>query len=271
MGQAVLEYEDVEVSYGGRPVVGPVSFALSEAQALGVVGASGSGKTTLACAALGLLAPGGCISAGDIRLRPQGCAAPVSLTQLRPAQLRALCGTSMGMVFQDALASLNPVRRIGSQAFEAVRAHERTSRAQVARRFAALLERLALSDPERVMAGYPAELSGGMGQRVGIALALLLRPRVLFADEPTASLDVIAQRAVADELARLSADEGVALVLITHNIALARHLCDEALVMSGGAVADQGPLAHVLSADRACPEARALLDAVPQLTGRKGR
>lgn len=296
MRRPLLTYDHVEIGYNGEVAVKDVSFTLAAGEILGIVGESGSGKSTLVKAAMGLLGPDGMVTRGDIRYggvgsdpascgEPAGCGEPVGcgetssqlsgdlasaatsgidLLALSRKQLRALCGPEIGMVFQDCLASFTPILRIGVQVYESMAAHQKVTREESDRRAIEMLERLSFSDPARVLASYPFELSGGMGQRVGIALAMLLRPKVLIADEPTSALDVVSQKQVIDELLALRESYGTALIVVTHNIGIIRAMNDSVLVLHDGSAEDYGSTARVL----AHPESaytRRLIDAAPRL------
>lgn len=255
--EPLLQYDGVTVRYGGRPVVQNVSFALAPGQLLAIVGESGSGKSTLLRAAMGLLGPGGQAS-GSIRFSGR------ELVGLPPRAMQRLRGGGIGMVFQDAGASLCPVRTIGSQVYECLSARERLTRREACRRALELFARLDLPDGSRLWRSYPFELSGGMQQRVSIAMALLLRPAVLLADEPTSALDTLARRQVVGELQRLRTLTETALVVVTHDIGTAAALADHILVLHRGRVAEQGPAAPLLRH----PDSeitRRLLAAVPRL------
>ena len=254
----LLDYEHVEISFNGAPVVRDVSFAVPRGQILVIVGESGSGKSTLLRAALGLLGPNGAVTRGNIFFGEK------SLADMPASELRTLCGSQISLVFQDCLASFAPIGKVGDQLFEMARAHGVASRADCDARAIDLLARLNVNDPERVLASYPFELSGGIGQRAGIAAAMLLRPQLLLADEPTSALDVVTQRQVIGELAALREEDGMTLVVVTHNIGVARALADAVLVLKDGRVVEQGPASEVL----ACPTSaytHELLAAVPTL------
>lgn len=261
----VLAYRDLRVSYGDACVLHGVSAQVFPGRVLGVVGESGSGKTTLVRAAMGLLGSVGHVVSGGIEYR-DAAGNVLDLAHAPERQLRALRGVQLGMVFQDSLASLAPIRRVRDQFLEAARP-KGASREGVLQRAGACLGRLGVEDPERVLASYPFELSGGLAQRVGIALALMPRPRVLLADEPTSALDAVSQKLAVMELARAAREEGAAIVLVTHNIGVAHALADSLVVLKDGAAVEQGAAAQVLAAPQH-PYTRELLDAVPVLEGR---
>ncbi|MDO4797770.1 MAG: ABC transporter ATP-binding protein [Coriobacteriales bacterium] len=258
MTRPLLEYSHVEVSYNGLAVVHDVSFAVMPGEVVCVVGESGSGKSTLVRAAMGQLGPRGCVTRGDIWYDG------ASIPDLPERDLRRLCGSHFGLVFQDSLSALTPIRRIGDQVFESMRAHSAITRVECDRLAVQMLARLGLEDPERVLASYPFELSGGMGQRVGIAIALLGGPRVLFADEPTSALDVIAQAQVVELLASVNRELGTTIVLVTHNMGVVRSVANHVLVLRRGRVVEFGDAAQVLEAPRE-PYTQELLDATPRL------
>lgn len=258
MTRPLLEFDHVEVSYDGTPVVHDVSLPVSEGEVVCIVGESGSGKSTLVRAAMGQLGRRGCVTRGDIWYKGE------SIPDLAPRRMRELCGSELALVFQDCLASLAPIRRIGDQVFEAMGSHRRISREESDGLACKMFERLGLSDPERVLASYPFELSGGMGQRVGIAIALLGEPRVLFADEPTSALDVIAQAQVVRLLARVNRELGTTIVLVTHNMAVVEAMADHVLVLRDGRVEEVGPAKQVLEVPTAA-YTRELISATPRL------
>lgn len=255
---SLLAYDHVEVSYGGTPVVHDVSFSVAEGEVICVVGESGSGKSTLVKAAMGLLGAGGLVTRGDIWYGGR------SLPDLAPREMRALCGTELAVVFQDCLAAFAPVRRIGDQLHEAMASHQAISRAECDRLATRHFEALGLRDPERVLASYPFELSGGMGQRVGIAAALMGKPRVLFADEPTSALDIVAQTQVMDLIRTINEQMGTTVVLVTHNMGVVRHLADHVVVLKDGCVVECGSARQVMDAPTS-DYTRELIAATPQI------
>lgn len=249
----LLQCDGLTVRYRDRAAVQDVSFSVLPGQAVAVVGESGSGKSTLLRAVMGLAGPGSRVE-GSVRFAGRE----------PPGELRQLRGPGMGMVFQDTGASLCPVRTIGSQMFECLAAHRRISRREAKRLALDLFARLDLPDGEALWHSVPGALSGGMLQRVGIAMALLPRPTLLLADEPTSALDVLARRQVVAELARARQLSGTAILLVTHDFAVAEALADRMVVLDRGRVAESGPAEQVLRH----PESevtRRLLAAVPRL------
>ena len=256
--EALLEYRQTDVCYGGVRAVRGVSFTLHAGEILGVVGESGCGKSTLLRAAMGLLGPGGLVTGGKILYRGE------NLPDLSHRARRRLNGPELGMIFQSAGSAFCPVRRVGDQLYEMMRAHGPMDKRAFRQQAGALLDRLGPEDGPRILNSYPFELSGGMQQRVGIAAAMLLRPRVLLADEPTAALDVSAQKQVLEELLLVRESFGTAVVLVSHNLGLVAAMADRVLVMHRGGIVEAGETRQVLRQPRA-DYTRRLLEAVPKL------
>lgn len=254
----ILQYDHVEISFGGIPVVHDTSFALHPGQILGLVGESGSGKSTLIKAAMGLLGANGLVTRGDIRFQGR------SIPDISEKELRKIRGSQIGMIFQDCGASLSPIRTIGQQILECMAAHGRPDPAEAKQTALALFEKLHFTDGERVWNSYPFELSGGMNQRVGIAIAMLLNPRILLADEPTSALDVAAARQVVQELMHIRESFGTAIILVTHDIGVVQAMADTVLVLQDGNVMEYGDTAQVLGAPQN-DYTKKLLSAVPRL------
>ena len=221
--EPLLEVKNLTVSYGDEAVLRDVSFTLQEGEILAVTGSSGIGKSTLLKSVMGLLGAEGKVLGGDILYLGK------SILHMTQKELTALRGAQIGMVFQDCGASLCPVRKVGTQIYEAVRAHERVTKAEVMDRTAALLGKIGLSDWRRIWNSYPFQLSGGMNQRVGICMAMLLSPSLLLADEPTSALDVTVQKQVGEELLLMRREYNTAMLLVTHNPALAEKMADRVL------------------------------------------
>ncbi|ETX26756.1 dipeptide ABC transporter ATP-binding protein [Roseivivax isoporae] len=249
----LLAIDRLRVAAGDRPLLRDVSLALAPGEILALTGESGSGKSLTALAAMGLL-PDGLAATGSIRLDG------TDLLRLPERELCRFRGQAVSMVFQEPMTALNPVQTIGAQVAEAIRVHTRLSAAEAASRAAAALARTGLA-PDRVPPGrYPHELSGGQRQRVVIAMATALRPRLLIADEPTTALDVTTQARILALLRRLVTEDGMGLLLITHDLAVVHGIADRLAVMQDGAVVEAGPASRVF-AERRHPYTRALFAA----------
>lgn len=255
---AVIAYDDVSIYYYGRPVVQHISFSLHPGEILGIVGESGSGKSTLIQSAMNLLGPGGEAARGHIWF--QG----MDLLQISDETMRRLCGAQIAMVFQDASASLCSIRTIGSQICEAVTAHCDGQPDEIHRQTLDIFERLGFADGQRVWESYPFELSGGMNQRVALAMVMLLRPALLLADEPTSALDVQSQKQVLNELLYLREQCHTAIVLVTHDMSVISRTADFVMVLKDGQMVEYGPAKEIL-AYPAQTYTKALLAAVPTL------
>ena len=256
--EELLKYDHVDISYLGQPAVQDVSFTLGPGEILGIVGESGSGKSTLIKAAMGLLGGEGAVTGGTIRYRGK------NLLDLSAKEMRTLCGSELGYIFQNAGASFCPIRTVGAQLYETMREHGKISRADFEAKALELLGRLGFGDGKRILTSYPFELSGGMQQRVGIAAAMLLNPRVLLADEPTSALDVTIQKQVVEEMLLIRETFGTAIVLVTHNPGVIGAMADNVLVLENGRCVEYGKTREILANPRA-DYTKALLAAVPKL------
>ncbi len=262
MTEALLDIEDLKVTFTGRGksevhAVDGVSYRVYAGQTLAIVGESGSGKTVSCRAVLGLL-PAGAVVTGSARF--QG----TQLIGLTDDQLREHRGADIAMVFQDPARSLNPTMRVGAQIAEAVRAHRQASRKEAKEQAVDLLRLVHMPLPERRCTEYPHQLSGGMRQRVMIAIALACRPKLLIADEATTALDVTTQAQIMDLLLELQAELGMALMLISHDLGLAGAYADEVVVMYAGRIVEQAPAARLFGQVR-MPYTQALVEAIPRL------
>jgi peptide/nickel transport system ATP-binding protein len=237
-------------------VLQQLDFSLQRGRILGLVGESGCGKSMTGNAILGLLEPPARIVQGRILFEG------VDLLQQDEAALRRLRGDRIAMVFQDPMMTLNPVLRIDTQMIETIQAHHPLPRQQALARAEAALARLGLHDPQQRLREYPHQLSGGMRQRVAIAIALLNQPALLIADEPTTALDVTTQRQIVQQVQALCREHGSALIWISHDLALVSTLADEICVMYAGRIVERGPVQTVLRQPRH-PYTRGLIDAAP--------
>lgn len=256
--EALLQYNHVDISYLGQPAVQDVSFSLHSGEILGIVGESGSGKSTLIKAAMGLLGCEGQVTRGDIWFKEK------NLPELPPKELRKLCGPELGYIFQSSGSAFCPIRTVGAQLFETMRAHGKITKADFEVQALELLSKLEFDSGKRILESYPFELSGGMQQRIGIAAAMLLNPSVLFADEPTSALDVTIQKQVVEEMLMVRETFGTAIVLVTHNLGVIGAMTDRVLVLENGRCVECGSTRQVLSQPRA-DYTKALLAAVPRL------
>ena len=258
---ALLEVEDLRVRFGTRngvvEALKGVSLAVGAGETLGIVGESGSGKSVTAFCVMRLLDRAGRISGGRIRFRGE------DITRAGRRVLAPLRGAAMSMIFQNPRAALNPIRPVGAQVADVIRAHESVSAREARERALALLEAVRIREPARRLEAYPHELSGGMCQRVMIAMAIACEPSLLIADEPTTGLDVTTQRAVMELLAETTARRGMALVLITHDLGLAAQYCGRIAVMEQGRVVEEAAPARLFGAP-GHPYTRRLVAASPR-------
>ena len=263
--KGALELEDLTTRFqvGSRiyKAVNGVSLTLARGECLGLIGESGSGKSVTALSVTGLVAsPPGVITGGAARLDG------VDLLSLPYRSLRGLRGRRIAYIFQDPLSTLHPLYRIGDQMVEAIRVHHRMPMAEARAKCLDLLRIVRIPNPEGRFSAYPHELSGGMRQRVGIAMALVNDPEVIIADEPTTALDVTVQAQVLALLDELRRDRGLSILFITHDFGVVGQLCDRVAVMYAGQIVEEGPTAAILAAP-AHPYTRRLIDSVPELGG----
>jgi peptide/nickel transport system ATP-binding protein len=247
----------IEAVRSGTAVVDDVSFDIARGEFLAVVGESGSGKTAAARAVLGLLPSGLCKTGGRIALEG------TDLARLSPRRMRGLRGPVVGMVFQEPMVSLNPAISVGAQMAEGLGLHERINNAEIRRRCLDMLVRVQIRDPERTLDAYPHEFSGGMRQRIMLASVMLLRPKLLIADEPTTALDTLAQREVLDLMVELARDHGTSIMLITHNLGLVARYAQRAVVLQQGRAVETGSVSQILGSPREA-STRQLVQALPR-------
>ena len=262
---SLLSVKNLRVTFnteaGVDEAVRGVSFDLGR-ERLGIVGESGSGKTITGRAVLRLIRPPGRIDADAMTFDGQ------DILNASEAQMRALRGPRMAMVMQDPKFSLNPVMRVGAQLMEGLRQRDRVGRAEAEAKAVAALDAVQIRDPDRVMQAYPHELSGGMGQRVMIAMMLIPNPDLLIADEPTSALDVTVQAEVLAILDALVRDRGMGLIFISHDLRLVARFCDRVLVMYKGRVVEELAAKDLLHAKH--PYTKGLLNCLPRIGGTRG-
>jgi peptide/nickel transport system ATP-binding protein len=260
---ALLSVTDLEVSFGPHRALRGVSFALDRGERLGIVGESGAGKSMAAFAIINLIADPGRISGGSVVFDGQ------RLDTMDTEALRSIRGDRIAMIFQDPMMTLNPVLTIGAQMVETLHAHRDISAAEARRIAIEKLDLVAVPSAAARFDNYPHELSGGLRQRVVIAIALLCDPEIIIADEPTTALDVTIQAEIMALLMRLCDESDMGLILITHDLAVVSESCQRLAVMYAGRMIEEGPAEAILTAPRH-PYTRGLIGALPQMNTRGG-
>ena len=268
MTEPVLAVRHLEVEFlsrrGRLRAIDDVSFDIAKGEVLGVVGESGAGKSVTGLAVIGLIDPPGRMTGGEIHL------AGLRIDNLAPEALRRIRGKRIGMIFQDPLTSLNPLYRVGDQLVETIRTHLDLSDTSARRRAIELLAEVGIPAPEKRIDGFPHEFSGGMRQRVVIALAICAEPELIIADEPTTALDVSVQAQIIALIKRLGRDHGTAVMLVTHDMGVIAETCDRVAVMYAGRIAEIGPVQAVVR-NPLHPYARGLMGAIPTLASDAAR
>ena len=259
----MLEIKDLAVQYGNNaPTIEHFDLSMKKGEIISVVGESGSGKTTVIRAVLGALPGAGRVTSGDILYHGE------SLLKNSKSEWRKIRGSKMSMIFQDCGGTLNPIRKIGSQYVEYIRTHENLSKKEAWQKAVTMLTKMRLPDVENIMNSYAYQLSGGMRQRVGIAMAMTFNPELLLADEPTSALDVTTQAQIVRQMMELRDDFGTGIIIVTHNIGVAAYMADQLIVMHHGKVVDRGTREEVLS-NPTSDYTKKLLDAVPEMEGKR--
>ncbi|MCP8939680.1 ABC transporter ATP-binding protein [Alsobacter sp. SYSU M60028] len=258
MSDVLLAVENLTVDIGGTAVVDGVSFAMRRGEVLALVGESGCGKSLTAMALLRLLPPAARLAAGRVVLEGQDLAA------LPERAMRRLRGEALSIIFQEPTASLDPLATVGSQIVEAYRVHRGVTRAEARRAARDMLDAVGIPDAERRLEQYPFELSGGMCQRIMIAIALVCGPSLLVADEPTTALDVTIQAQILDLMRKLVAERGASILIITHDMGVVADIADRVAVMYAGRVVEVAPVAELFASPRH-PYTALLLASVPRL------
>jgi peptide/nickel transport system ATP-binding protein len=264
----VLSVRNLKVEFPTRrgvlTAIDDVSFDIAPGEVLGVVGESGAGKSITGTAVIGLIEPPGRIAGGEVWLRG------ARIDNLPPDELRKIRGKRIGMVFQDPLTSLNPLYRIGDQLTETIRTHSTLSESAARQKALALLTEVGIPAPDMRIDAYPHQFSGGMRQRVVLALALAAEPELVIADEPTTALDVSVQAQIIALLKRLCAQHGAAVMLITHDMGVIAETADRVAVMYAGRIAEIGPVRDVIKSPLH-PYTKGLMGSIPSLTGESDR
>ena len=264
----VLSVHNLQVEFvtrrGTLRAINDVSFDIAKGEVLGVVGESGAGKSVTGLAAIGLIDPPGRIAGGEILLSGS------RIDNLPPEEMRRIRGKRIGMIFQDPLTSLNPLYRIGEQIVETIRTHLNLSEQAARKRAIDLLAEVGIPAPEKRIDAYPHEFSGGMRQRVVIALAICAEPELIIADEPTTALDVSVQAQIISLIKRLGRDHGTAVMLVTHDMGVIAETSDRVAVMYSGRIAEIGPVGDVVR-NPLHPYAKGLMGAIPTLAGEDKR
>mgnify|MGYP000664021513 FL=1 len=259
----MLEIKNLAVQYGNQaPTIEHFNLSMKKGEIISVVGESGSGKTTVIRAVLGALSGAGRVTSGDILYHGE------SLLKNSKSDWRKIRGSKMSMIFQDCGGTLNPIRKIGSQYVEYIRTHQSMTKKEAWDKAVSMLTKMRLPDAENIMNSYPYQLSGGMRQRVGIAMAMTFNPELLLADEPTSALDVTTQAQIVRQMMELRDDFGTGIIIVTHNIGVAAYMADQLIVMHHGKVVDYGTREEVLN-NPTSDYTKKLLEAVPEMEGKR--
>lgn len=258
----MLQLKNVTISYKNEPTVEHFNLNMKQGQIVSLVGESGSGKTTVIRAILGLLAGGGKVSEGSVLFENQ------DLLSYTNEQWRKLRGTQISMIFQDSGAMMNPTRKVGKVFTEYILTHEKISKKEAWAKGCEMLGRMNLASPDNVMNSYPFQLSGGMRQRVGIAMGMTYQPKLLLADEPTSALDVTTQAQIVRQMMELRDNYGTSIIVVTHNLGVAAYMSDYIVVMKNGKIEDEGTREHILH-ETENEYTKSLLNAVPSVGGER--
>ena len=256
----LLEVKNLHIQYAGTEMVHGISFSLDSGEVLSLVGESGSGKTSVIRAVLGCLPHEGRVNEGEIIF------SGVNMLKNTPKMWRDISGRNISMIFQDSGSMMNPIRTIGSQFVEYILEHSSMKPEKAKKEAKEMLEKMQLPNPDTIMDSFPFELSGGMRQRVGVAMAMFFRPQLLLADEPTSALDVTTQAQVVKELMKICREDGTAIILVTHNLGVATYMSDKIMVMQNGHVVEEGTSEAIIENPQA-DYTKELLHSVPQIGG----
>ena len=258
----LLEVKNLHIQYAGTEMVHGISFSLDSGEVLSLVGESGSGKTSVIRAILGCLPHEGRVNEGEIIF------SGVNMLENTPKMWRDISGRNISMIFQDSGSMMDPIRTIGEQFVEYIQTHDTMGAKEAAAQAQDMLARMHLSNPANVMKSFPFELSGGMRQRVGVAMAMFFKPALLLADEPTSALDVTTQAQVVNEMMDICQKDGTSIVLVTHNLGVAAYMSDQIMVMQNGSVVEHGTAEEIIEHAQK-DYTKELLRAVPQIGGER--
>ena len=265
-GQHLLEVDDLKMYFhtedGVVRAVDGVSYTLDRGETLGVVGESGSGKSVTAMTIMGLISmPPGKIEGGDVRYRGR------SILEMTEEEMQHIRGNDIAMIFQDPMTSLNPVYKIGKQVGEGLRLHRGYSKQEALKRATELLDLVGIPEPEKRVNEYPHQFSGGMRQRVMIAMALACDPDILIADEPTTALDVTIQAQIIELMQEMQEKNGNAIIMITHDLGVVAQTCDRVAIMYAGEIVEHGSIEDIFTGKEHHPYTQGLFGSIPSMTG----
>ena len=239
--------------------VNEISFSIGKGEILGLVGESGCGKSVTSLSIMGLLtATSGKVTKGEVLFEGK------DLLKISEKEMREIRGGAMSMIFQEPMSSLNPAMRIDKQMIEGIRLHTDLSKEEARKRAAEILAQVGIPDPERVLKNYPHQLSGGMSQRVMIAMAMSCQPKLLIADEPTTALDVTIQAQILDLMKKIQEEKGMSILMITHDLGVVAEMCTRAIVMYAGEIVEEAPIDELFNAPQH-PYTKGLIASVPKL------
>lgn len=258
--KTILKIEDLCTENDGVSILKDISLSVKKGEIVGIVGESGCGKSTLLRTLLHITEEDEKITKGRIIFDGS------DITDIKSRELRNIMGSSIGVVFQNAGSSLNPLRKIGTQFVETLKSNIKISRKDALKQALSMLEKMNLHDCECILNSYPFELSGGMKQRVSIALAMIMKPQLLAADEPTSALDVTVQKQVIDEMMRLRDEFNTSILIVTHSMGVVSYMVDKIAVMYGGRIVEYGDKKSILEKPMH-PYTKALISAIPKLDG----
>ena len=259
MNREILNLKNLSVSYGDINILKDIDLSLKEGEILGIVGESGSGKSTLIKSIMGILDENASID-GEINFEGK------DLTSLSLKDYRKIKGNEISMIFQNPTEYFNPTRKISKQFIETIRSHNDISKQEIQKKAINTFKFLGLQDGKKIWNSYPFELSGGMNQRVAIALSIMLEPKILLADEPTSALDVTVQAQVVKELLKLRQELNTSIILVTHNIGVASYMADNIGVMYGGRIIEYGESEELINNPKH-PYTKMLINSVPVING----